>query len=205
MSENTWHANTVKSRSVLATYRLNLEVDFIRRCDNGVFSTDRNGANTSGCYGAIETLTFSEAVGSATITHWRVRPAAPQKGYLYRVNDDIWDAEDKADDLFLGNESERKSDRTVAPEILAVAVREMKARETLYDTPGGERSMANTVAIFNIACGTNLSEEQGWKFMSCLKLVRSEQGDFQLDNYVDLAAYAALCGEAAVKGDRNDG
>jgi hypothetical protein len=42
-----------------------------------------------------------------------------------------------------------------------------------------------------------MTEEQGWMFMSILKMVRSQQGNFKLDNYEDGAAYFALAAEAA--------
>ena len=57
--------------------------------------------------------------------------------------------------------------------------------------------MAATVAMFNALTGSSLSEEQGWKFMVCLKLVRSEQGEYRADNFVDGAAYFGLAGETA--------
>lgn len=63
-----------------------------------------------------------------------------------------------------------------ASEFLAQAQSEMADRAETYDKPEGERSMASTVAMFNALTGHALSEEQGWKFMVCLKLVRSEQG-----------------------------
>ena len=49
--------------------------------------------------------------------------------------------------------------------------------------------------MFNTLTGHKLTPEQGWKFMVCLKLVRSEQGAFRADNFVDGAAYFALAGE----------
>ena len=83
---------------------------------------------------------------------------------------------------------------------LIQAIKEMEKREDVYDSPGGERSMERTVAVFNELTGHNLTEEQGWKFMCCLKLVRSGKGKFQADDYIDLSAYAGLAGEAAAKG-----
>ncbi len=84
-----------------------------------------------------------------------------------------------------------------AHEFLNQAQSEMQDRATTYDKPEGERSMANTVAMFNALTGHSLTEEQGWKFMCCLKLVRSEQGEFKADNFVDGAAYFGLAGETA--------
>lgn len=68
-----------------------------------------------------------------------------------------------------------------AADFLSQAQSEMVDRSTTYDKPEGERSMAATVAMFNALTGSDLSEEQGWKFMVCLKLVRSEQGEYRAD------------------------
>lgn len=90
-----------------------------------------------------------------------------------------------------------------APDFLTQAQTELTDRATTYDDPDGERSMEATVQMFNALTNHNLTTEQGWKFMVCLKLVRSEQGDFRADNFVDGAAYFGLAGEAA--GDEDDG
>lgn len=84
-----------------------------------------------------------------------------------------------------------------ASDILQKAASEMADRATTYDQPKGERSMAKTVATFNALTGQEITEVDGWKFMACLKLARSEQGDHRPDNYIDGAAYMALAGEAA--------
>jgi hypothetical protein len=68
-----------------------------------------------------------------------------------------------------------------------------------YDSLGGEKSIGKTIELFNKLTGNNLSDSQGWLFMVCLKLVRSQQGTFHMDNFVDLAAYAALYGESQEK------
>ena len=84
-----------------------------------------------------------------------------------------------------------------APEYLDNAAAEMKDRAKTYDNPTGERSMAKTVAAFNIIYGTDMSEEEGWQFMSILKKVRSTQGEYREDNHVDDVAYSSLAAEAA--------
>ena len=86
--------------------------------------------------------------------------------------------------------------KTTAHSTLAQAQVEMQDRATTYDSAQGERSMAATVAMFNILKGTNLTEVDGWQFMEILKMVRSNQGNYKWDNYVDGAAYAALAAEA---------
>ena len=87
-----------------------------------------------------------------------------------------------------------------ASDILAQAASEMKDRGETYDQPEGERSMGKTVAAFAAVTGVQISEQQGWQFMELLKMVRSNQGGYRADSFVDGAAYASLAGEAAAKG-----
>ena len=86
-----------------------------------------------------------------------------------------------------------------ANEVVSAALKHMEDRASTYDNAGGERSIGKTVAAFNAITGDGLvdTEERGWLFMLLLKAVRSQQGDFKLDNYEDLAAYAGLMGESA--------
>lgn len=93
-----------------------------------------------------------------------------------------------------------------AIELLEKAAGHLKDRAETYDKPDGERSIGATVAAFNaVTCdGLMNSEERGWLFMSILKMVRSQQGNYKADNYEDLAAYGALMGEAACE-ERNGG
>lgn len=86
---------------------------------------------------------------------------------------------------------------TRAPDILTAALGHMQDRATTYDKPEGERSMPATVAAFNALTGHNLTAEQGWLFMTVLKLCRTQQGGHRPDNYEDGAAYFALMGEQA--------
>ena len=88
-----------------------------------------------------------------------------------------------------------------ADEILQVANEAIVQRGVMYDSTGQqqERSIGKVVAMFNALTGHELTNEQGWKFMCLLKLARSEQGEFSLDSFIDLAAYAALAGEEAAK------
>lgn len=90
----------------------------------------------------------------------------------------------------------------IAPDFLTKAVGHLQDRAVTYDNPEGERSMAKTVAMFNALTDVNITEEQGWKFMALLKLVRSEQGNFKADNFEDGSAYVALAGEAASKNQK---
>lgn len=89
------------------------------------------------------------------------------------------------------------NDTPKAVQILNEAVQIMAERGKSYDKSGGqaERSMPKIVAMFNALTGHELTPAQGWKFMACLKLARSEQGEHREDNYLDGAAYFALAGE----------
>lgn len=62
-----------------------------------------------------------------------------------------------------------------------------------------ERSMKSCVEAFNALTGKSLTETEGWIFMTVLKLARSQGGSFKLDDYIDMAAYAALAGESGSK------
>jgi len=75
-------------------------------------------------------------------------------------------------------------------------------RAVTYDCQdaGGERSIGKTVELFKTLTGDGMmnSEERGWLFMVCLKLVRSQQGAVSRDSYEDCASYIALAGESAL-------
>ena len=103
---------------------------------------------------------------------------------------------------FISDFIKRMSPKEQSPkavQILNEAVAIMAERGKSYDKSGGEaeRSMPKIVAMFNALTGHELTPEQGWKFMCCLKLARSEQGEYREDNYLDGAAYMALAGEEA--------
>lgn len=84
--------------------------------------------------------------------------------------------------------------------ILEAAAGEMADRAKTYDKPQGERSMGATVKAFEAITGVHMTEQQGWQFMEVLKMVRSNQGAYRADSFIDGAAYAALAGEAASRG-----
>lgn len=88
--------------------------------------------------------------------------------------------------------------------ILRTAAEVIEQRGQLRDKPDGERSMARAVAAFNALTGLQLSELQGWQFMSVLKLARSTAGAAHLDDYTDLAGYAALAAECVERETKND-
>ena len=84
-----------------------------------------------------------------------------------------------------------------APNFLQAGLDAMQQRAATYDKPEGERSMSATVEAFRAITGHAITEEQGWLFMAILKAVRSQQGNYSADSYVDGAAYFGLAGEAA--------
>ena len=92
------------------------------------------------------------------------------------------------------------SDKVRADECLKNAAGHLSNRASTYDSAEGERSMSRTVSTFYALTDVFMTEEQGWMFMAALKMVRSQQGNFKLDNYEDGAAYFALAAEAASEG-----
>lgn len=89
-----------------------------------------------------------------------------------------------------------------ADTILANAAQHLRDRAASYDKEEGrERSIPKVTAAFSALTGIQMTEEQGWLFMILLKLARSQQGDYKPDNYEDLAAYSALMGEEAARGN----
>lgn len=86
-----------------------------------------------------------------------------------------------------------------ADDYLAHAAHEMRDRAASRDQADGERSMAKAVAAFNALYGRDLSEVEGWQFMSLLKKARGAGGAYREDDHVDDVAYCALAAEAAAK------
>lgn len=96
-----------------------------------------------------------------------------------------------------------------APDILDAARDAMRQRAEQRDHPTGERSMPRAIAMFNamrapqdrpgerLPPSPELTERDGWLLMALLKISRAQGGKHTLDDYVDMAAYCALAGEAA--------
>jgi len=70
-------------------------------------------------------------------------------------------------------------------------------RGATRDKPGGERSMARCVRIFNAKTNRDLSAAEGWIFMMSLKESRMATGKYKADDYDDLTGYSALLAEEA--------
>ncbi len=89
-----------------------------------------------------------------------------------------------------------------ALELLDKAARHMEDRAATYDKPEGERSMEATVKTFNAITHRDLTESEGWLFMTCLKHVRAfTSSKPHQDSIEDLIAYSALMGESMLKAD----
>lgn len=71
---------------------------------------------------------------------------------------------------------------------------EQRGKENGYDNAKEERSAKQIAAVFNALTGRDLTEQEAWTFLICLKLVRQHR-KHQEDNIVDLVAYSALLGE----------
>ena len=86
-----------------------------------------------------------------------------------------------------------------APDLLIMAADTIGNRATERDSADGERSMARAVQMFNVWRGPRahspMDERDGWAFMVFLKLARAAQGSHHRDDFVDGAAYLALCCE----------
>ena len=89
---------------------------------------------------------------------------------------------------------------SIAHSILETAQVHMRDRASTYDKPHGrERSIDRTVEMFAALTGREMTREQGWMFMACLKMVRAQSGSLRMDSYEDGAAYMALAGESAME------
>lgn len=90
----------------------------------------------------------------------------------------------------------KPADTTVsAHKVLLAAAGHLEDRATTYDNAEGERSIPLVIELFNKIRGKDLTPADGWLIQVLLKIVRANQGNFKLDNFEDLAAYAALWGE----------
>jgi hypothetical protein len=85
-----------------------------------------------------------------------------------------------------------------ANDILRASLDTLVQRGVKRDQPDGERSMPRIVRVFEAITGIRLTEREGLLFMVALKLVREARGAPDADDYIDLANYVALTGEAAL-------
>ena len=127
-------------------------------------------------------------------------PAPQAVELLDAVFPDISEGDRAAGRVKLSECYVEKKPGTSAPELLDAAAGHMRDRAATYDKPAGERSIAQVVTAFNAIHGMQLTEAQGWHFMSLLKQVRAFAGKAHRDSVEDNVAYAALMGEAMLKG-----
>lgn len=85
--------------------------------------------------------------------------------------------------------------RVKAQDVLTKGLNGLTEHEADRDS-GDERSITKAVQMFNVLYDKDLTDEQGWMFMTMVKQSRSIRG-YNPDNYVDGAAFFALSGEAA--------
>lgn len=87
--------------------------------------------------------------------------------------------------------------RITAADILDAAAKHIRDRAQTYDQPEGERSMEATVRAFNEITNHEVTESEGWLFMSVLKMVRDRTApNGHTDSQEDCAAYVGLAAEA---------
>lgn len=80
-----------------------------------------------------------------------------------------------------------------AHEILEDCKQVLIERGKQRDKPNGERSMNLCVRLFQLRTGVELSEQQGWLFMECLKQAREANGTVDNpDDITDQINYLAL-------------
>jgi len=122
------------------------------------------------------------------------------KKYEYKVLVPVEDEEPTHDVPVQDVEVEQDHAPVTPYGVLEAARKHMLDRAATYDSPEGERSMKATVQAFNAIHGTELTEAQGWTFMTLLKLVRTAQREaYHADSYEDAAAYVGLAAEAKAK------
>jgi hypothetical protein len=95
----------------------------------------------------------------------------------------------------LGRDIDTENKRQSAHGFLDEASETMKQRAALRDAASGERTAAKIAEVFNAISGKDLSEADIWMILIVLKIVRSRNGKYNRDDFVDMAAYAALLGE----------
>lgn len=143
----------------------------------------------------------TSSTGIAISYKWDcVRFGSDKDIIAYRLCSTWNNSEDRIDTIGQnGNDGQHYNATRKAPDFLRAAIEHMEERAEQHDSPEGERSIGAAVEAFNLITRDGLmsSEERGWLFMAILKMVRSQQGAYNADDYEDGAAYFALAGESA--------
>ena len=69
----------------------------------------------------------------------------------------------------------------------------------------GEKSIELAAEVFSNLTGHDLTEYDACIFLACIKLARSQRGEFTRDDYVDAVSYIGLAGEARAREVRPSG
>jgi hypothetical protein len=82
-----------------------------------------------------------------------------------------------------------------AQSILQEAIDCISDRAPFRDA-NGEKSIELAAEVFSKLTGHDLTEYDACIFLACIKLARSQRGEFTRDDYVDAASYIGLAGES---------
>jgi len=82
-----------------------------------------------------------------------------------------------------------------APYILQSALDALSQRAAIRDQPSGERSAGKAADILTAWTGVKWAEADGWRCVLAVKRARESQGQFHVDDLIDLAGYSALLAE----------
>lgn len=83
-----------------------------------------------------------------------------------------------------------------AHEFLSEGVKTLASRAEVRDAPDGERSAERAAKIVAAWEGVEYDASHIWRVLASVKMARSVQGRCHVDDYLDMAAYCALLGEA---------
>ena len=85
-----------------------------------------------------------------------------------------------------------------AQSILQEAIDCISDRAPFRDA-NGEKSIELAAKVFSELTGHDLTEYDACIFLACIKLARSQRGEFHVDDYTDCSSYIALAGEARAR------
>ena len=85
-----------------------------------------------------------------------------------------------------------------AQSILQEAINAISDRAPYRDA-NGKKTFELASEIFSKVVGHDLDEHDACMFLACVKLARSQQGEFHVDDFVDASAYISLAGEARAR------
>ena len=138
----------------------------------------------------------TDALTEAIHKQVHAEPVEPASYEAPQYSEHVFEVPDEATKAFMRElNRQRRPERQSAHGFLEEASSAMKQRAALRDAEDGERTAAQIAKVFNAITGNDLSEADAWMFLIVLKIVRSRNGKYNRDDYVDLAAYAGLLGE----------